>query len=96
VQRGGGRGHPLGEAAEHPRHVLAQLAAARLALRARAARDGVSDQHALAGVLAHADGLVAEARGIRPEDQVTVAQRLRVGRAGGRGLDGDQHVAVGL
>ena len=75
---------------------VAELREPGAARRARAARHGVADEHALAGVVAHAGGLVAEARGVRAEDEVAVAQRLEVGRARGRGLDGHEHLALGL
>ena len=95
VQRRRRRRDLLGEAAQHPRHALAQLRAAGDAERAAAAGDGIADEDALGGVVAHADGLMAEAGGVGTEDQVPVAQALGVGRAGGRGLYGDYHLAVG-
>jgi hypothetical protein len=96
VQRGRGRGDPLGEAAEHPRHALAELGPAARARRARPARDGVADEHQLAAVLAAPDGLVAEPRRVRPEDEMAVAQALHVGRAGRRRLDRHDDLALRL
>ena len=56
-----GRRHQLGEAAQQPARVAADLRPAGLAVAAGAAGDRVADQHPLARVLAQAGHLVAEA-----------------------------------
>jgi hypothetical protein len=57
------------------------------------ARHRVADQHALAGVFADPARLVAERRGVGPEQRVAAAPRLHVGPAGGDGLDPDDDLA---
>ena len=61
-----------------------------------AAGHGVAHEDALAGVGAHAGGLVAEARRVVAQDPVAVAQHLAVGAARGGRPHLDQHLAGGL
>ncbi len=79
-------------------HVGARQICARPARQGsqRPARHRVGHEHALAGVDAHAGGLVAERARIRPQRPVAVAPHLHVGAAGRRRLHLDDHLAVRL
>ena len=79
----------LGEAAEHPARVAADLRCARRGTGRQAPHgDRVADQHALAGVGAHAGGLVAERRRVGARAcGWPWRQHLHVGPARRRRLD---------
>ena len=76
-----------------PSAARGRSAGARRGTGGTAARDGVADEHALAGVGAHARRLVAEARRVGRQDRVPAAPHLHVGAARGRRLDADEHLA---
>ena len=96
VQCRRGRRDPLGEAAEDPRERAADLGAPGCALSACAAGHRVGHKHALAGVGAYAGRLVAEATRVWRQHPMSVAPHLGVGPARSRGLDLDDHLALGL
>ena len=83
-----GRRDQLGERRRAP-SVIARQSCGRPARHGAHAPHGdrVADEHALAGVRAHAGRLVAEARRVGAEDRVAVAQHLHVGPARRRRLD---------
>ena len=87
------RRHLLGEAAEHPLRLAADLRPPGGAGAAGPARHRVADQHALAGVLAHAAHLVPEGRRARRQQRMAAAPHLHVGPAGGGRLDPDHDLA---
>jgi hypothetical protein len=96
MECGLGGGNELGEAAEHPGRVSADLGAPTTAWLAGAAGDRIGYEHSLAGVNAHAGGLVAERARVGREHPVAVAPHLDVGAARGRRLHLDDHLAVRL